>query len=153
ELQRWIELEKENTEILNSYKNISTRKFETGNSPMVDVLRADIMLKDAKTRIQILEDKRQPLLSTFNNLLKRDETASVTVTDTLSVDYPTGFFNKDSLLHNNPLLTELDLRTRASEINEVVAKKQGLPNLGVGLDYVVVGEPSGMVSTDNGKDV
>lgn len=153
ELQRWIELEKENIEILNSYKNIATRKFENGNSPMVDVLRVDIMLKDAQTRIQILEDKRQPLLSTFNNLLNRDETANVAISDTLSVDYPTGFFNKDSLLHNNPLLTELDLRIRASEVNEVIAKKQGLPNLGVGLDYVVIGEPSGMVSADNGKDV
>jgi len=120
---------------------------------MVDVLRVDIMLKDAETRLQILNDKEKSLLSTFNNLLNRSENAPVVVADSLSIQELPVAVSKDSLLNRNPVLTELDLKIKASEASEVVAQKQGLPNVGVGLDYVIVGEPSGMTSADNGKDV
>ena len=60
---------------------------------------------------------------------------------------------KDSLLLRNPAINDLDLKKKASQANEIVAQKQGLPNIGVGLDYVIVGEPSGMSVNDAGKDV
>jgi len=153
ELDKWKQIEQENIGILESYKTIATTKFENGRGSMVDVLRVDIMLKDAETRLQILNDKEKPLLSTFNNLLNRSENAPVVVADSLSIQELPVAVSKDSLLNRNPVLTELDLKIKASEASEVVAQKQGLPNVGVGLDYVIVGEPSGMTSTDNGKDV
>lgn len=153
ELNKWKQIEQENIDILESYKTIATTKFENGRGSMVDVLRVDIMLKDAETRLQILNDKEKPLLSTFNNLLNRNENAPVVVADSLSIQNLTVALSKDSLLNRNPVLTELDLKIKASEASEVVAQKQGLPNVGIGLDYVIVGEPSGMTSADNGKDV
>jgi len=153
ELDKWKQIEQENIGILESYKTIATTKFENGRGSMVDVLRVDIMLKDAETRLQILNDKEKSLLSTFNNLLNRSENAPVVVADSLSIQEPPVAVSKDSLLNRNPVLAELDLKIKASEASEVVAQKQGLPNVGVGLDYVIVGEPSGMTSADNGKDV
>lgn len=153
ELNKWKKLEKENIAILNSYKNITTRKFENGNSPMVDVLRVDILLKEAETRLRILDDKEKPLLSAFNSLLNRNETSPVEVIDSLTANIFSVEMKKDSLLEKNPVLAELDLKMHASEASETAAQKKGLPNIGVGLDYVVVGQPSGMTSADNGKDV
>jgi outer membrane protein, heavy metal efflux system len=153
ELNKWKELEKENMSILDSWKKVATRKFENGNGSMVDVLRVDIMLKDAGTRLQILNDKEKSLLSAFNNLLNCDENEPVIVADSLFVQELPFDLSKDSLLARSPLLFELELKIRAGEASEVVAKKQALPNLGVGLDYVIVGEPSEMTSADNGKDV
>lgn len=153
ELNKWEQIEQENIDILESYKTIAIRKFENGSGSMVDVLRVDIMLKDAETRLQILNDKEKPLLSMFNNLLNRDENAPVVVADSLSIQELPVAVSKDSLLHRNPVLTGLDLKIKASEASEVVARKQGLPNVGVGLDYVVVGKSSAMTVSDNGKDV
>lgn len=153
ELNKWKQIEQENIDILKSYKTIATTKFENGRGSMVDVLRVDIMLKDAETRLKILNDKEKPLLSTFNNLLNRNEYAPIVVADSLSIQELPAGISKDSLLNRNPVLAELDLKIKASEASEVVAQKQGLPNVGVGLDYVIVGEPSGMTSADNGKDV
>lgn len=153
ELNKWKQTEQENIDILESYKTIATTKFENGRGSMVDVLRVDIMLKDAETRLKILNDKEKPLLSTFNNLLNRNEYAPIVVADSLSIQELPAGISKDSLLNRNPVLAELDLKIKASEASEVVAQKQGLPNVGVGLDYVIVGEPSGMTSADNGKDV
>jgi outer membrane protein TolC len=153
ELNRWKQIEQENIDILESYKTIATAKFENGRGSMVDVLRVDIMLEDAQTRLQILNDKERQLLSTFNNLLNRDENEQVEIVDSLSVEHLSTEISTDSLLMRNPALAELELKTRASEASEVIAQKQGLPNVGVGLDYVVVGKSSAMTVSDNGKDV
>ncbi|QGY45823.1 TolC family protein [Maribellus comscasis] len=153
ELQQMQEIERENIEILESYKTIATRKFENGAAPMVDVLRVDIMLKDSRTTLEILNEKERALVSTFNNLLNRNENEDVIIADTLPAAAVEIEAVKDSLLLRNPTINALDLKTKASKANEIVAQKQGLPNIGVGLDYVVVGERSDMSVAGAGKDV
>ena len=51
------------------------------------------------------------------------------------------------------MLNALDLKRRASEANETVAQKEGLPKLGVGLDYAIVGKRTDMEVADNGKNI
>lgn len=153
ELYQLLKIERKNIEILESYKNIATGKFRNGAAPMVDVLRVDIMLNDAQARLEILNKKEHALVSTFNNLLSRDNKEEVLVADTLLASEIERKADKDSLLMHNPAISALDLKTRASQANESVAQKQGLPAIGVGLDYIVVGEPLGMSVADAGKDV
>lgn len=145
------QIEKKNVEILETYKTIATIKFGNGSS-MVDVLKVDIMLKEATINLIILNKKRKPLLTTFNNLLNRNENESVLVNDSLVISSIEEIFDKDSLLTNNPILNELDLKYRASEANERTAIKQGLPKIGVGLDYVIIGERNDVILADNGKN-
>ena len=153
ELKQWKKIEQKNIDILESYKNIANSKFKSGTAPMVDVLRVDIMLKDATTSLSILNQKEKPLRTLFNKLLNRDENEVVAINDSLTADSLPANFQKDSLLSNNPVLNALDLKIKASEAGERAAQKQGLPKLGVGLDYVVVAERTDMALTDNGKDV
>ena len=153
ELNRLKAIEQENIELLQSYKSISNSKFKNGVSPMTDVLRVDIMLKDAQTNLSILNKKEKPLLATFNNLLNRDENELVVVPDSLTMESLPENFRRDSLFMNNPMLEALDLQQQASEKSEVAAQKQGLPKLGVGLDYTIVGKRTDMDVADNGKNV
>ncbi|MEM6644414.1 MAG: TolC family protein, partial [Bacteroidota bacterium] len=120
---------------------------------MVDVLRVDIMLKDASTNLQILTKKREPLVATFNALINRDEAEEVIVEDTLTIETLLNDYRRDSLLTDNPILNELELKLKASEEMEQVAIKQGLPKFGVGLDYAIVGNRSGVELPDNGQDI
>ncbi|GGF43804.1 TolC family protein [Echinicola rosea] len=153
ELNQWKEIERENIEILESYKTIANKKFENGAGTMVDVLRVDIMLKDATTNLSILNDKEAPLLTRFNKLLNREENALVIVEDSLVAQALPDNFRKDSLLTNNPVLEELDLKIASSEASEEVAYKQGLPKFGVGLDYAIVGNRPEVELPDNGQDI
>lgn len=157
ELNQWLILERENTEILESFKTIATSKFENAEGTLVDVLRVDLMLKDAVTTIKILEEKRQPLVSVFNKLLNQDESTPVQTPDTLTVSEEVLNFSKDSLSTTNPVVEEISLKIKASEAQAVLAEKQRMPQLGVGLDYVVVGPREdlapGMSVPDNGQDV
>ncbi|MEB2786305.1 TolC family protein [Algoriphagus persicinus] len=158
ELNQWKKIEQENIDILQSYKTISNSKFKNGTGTMVDVLRVDIMLKDATTNLSILDQKEKPLITTFNKLLDRDENETVLVVDSLLAESLADNYRKDSLLINNPVLEELDLKIASSVASEEVAYKQGLPKFGLGLDYVMVGDRRDLASDiaaplDNGKDV
>ncbi len=153
ELNRLKAIEQENIEILQSYKTIANSKFKNGVSPMTDVLRVDIMLKDAQTNLSILTKKEKPLLVTFNNLLNREENEAVLVQDSLVVESLPENFRRDSLLTNNPMLDAIDLKQQASEKSELAAQRQGLPKMGVGLDYAIVGKRTDMEVEDNGKNI
>ncbi len=153
ELKDFVRIEQENISILESYKTIATQKFKNGTGTMVDVLRVDIMLKDAQTNLSILRDKEKPLLTTFNKLLNRPENELVQISETLNAEIIADSYRKDSLIAANPKLKALDLKLQASQAAEIVAQKQGLPKLGIGLDYVLVGERTDISMPDNGKNV
>lgn len=153
ELQKLALLEEENVGVLESYKSIATVKFQNGKGAMVDVLRVDIMLNDAITNLSILQQKEKPLLAQFNQLLNREEASSVIIVDSLAIqDLPINY-RKDSIYSNHPLLSKLDYNIKASEAARALAIKQGLPNVGLGLDYVIVGQRNDINTADNGKDV
>ena len=153
ELHELISIEQVNISLLESYKAIAAKKFANANGTMVDVLRVDIMLKDAQTNLNILRDKEKPFLTVFNKLLNRPDNEKVVISDSLKSEYLADDFRKDSLFINNPVLNALDLKIQASEASGLAAHKQGLPKLGIGLDYVIVGESNHMVIPDNGKDI
>lgn len=152
EVNQKIVLQKENKAILNSYKQLATTKFKNGKSSMVDVIRVDIMVENTDTDIKLLEDQLKPLVVQFNKLLNREENTTFQVDETIDlIEIPINY-RKDSLLVNHPLLKALDLKMQSEQQAEELSKKQGLPKLGVGLDYVFVGQGNNSFS-DNGKDV
>ncbi len=138
ELNRMREIEQKNIDILESYKSIANSKFKNGLAPMVDVLRVDIMLKEAVTNLSILTIKEKTLKTTFNKLLNRDVAEEVSIITTLANESLQDSFRRDSIATNNPLLNALDLKIKASEASEIAAQKNGLPKLGVGLDYAIM---------------
>jgi len=152
-IRQWETIEEENIAILESWKNMATKKLENGESSMVDVLRADIMLKDASTNLKILKDQEKPLLARFNKLLNQPSDQEVEVAEPMISDSFTMDMNRDSLLNNHPTLKRLELMQQSSEASETAARKNGFPKLGVGLDYVAVGERTDMTVDDNGRDV
>ncbi|QKG81105.1 TolC family protein [Tenuifilum thalassicum] len=153
ELNEWIRIEQENINVLKSYKTIANQKFNEGAGSMVDVLRVDIMLKDSETNLEILKTKETPLIASFNKLLNRPENEAVSTGDSLKTILLPTDFRKDSLTALNPKIKALSLKLQASLASERAAKKQGLPKLGVGLDYVIVDKGSNLSLPDNGKDI
>ncbi|CAM3783233.1 TolC family protein [Flavobacterium gelidilacus] len=151
ELVKLQNIEQENIKILESYKNIANAKFENGKGNLVDVLRVDIMIKDAQTNLEILNKKEPALISWLNSILNRKYDEKIVVSQEIEVIELPFQYRKDSIA-TNPLLQELELKKQASDVAIEVARKQGLPKLGLGLDYVLVGK--GMNNfPDSGKDV
>lgn len=153
ELEQWRRYEEDNLSILNSYKRIVSAKYENNEGTMVDILRLDIEIKDAKTRLSLLNKKKKPLTAKLNQLVNRDISKEIHIQDSLALLPETEPVLKDSILANNPVLKELKYKTEAGKAREIAAEKQGLPKLGVGLDYVIVNERPDITMPDNGKNI
>ncbi|MEJ2545862.1 MAG: TolC family protein, partial [Calditrichaceae bacterium] len=153
ELNQIRQIEQENITLLDAYKTIALQKFQNGEGTMVNVLRTDIMLKDARTNLDILNTKEKPLLASINQLLNREENEPVEVADTLNIMPLPNDTIQDSMLVKNPGLHKFDLLYKSQKEAEKAAFRQGLPKFGIGLDYVIVDERADMDVPDNGKDV
>jgi outer membrane protein TolC len=155
ELYQIEAIEEENKAILETFKTIANSKYENGKGTMVDLLRVDIMVDDVKTNLSILDSKKKPLKIRFNKLLNRDQMDSIAIpSEVPSIEAQSfGESDSDSLFAEHPLMEQLNLQIEASEAKVLAIKKQGLPKIGVGLDYVLVGERTDMDAPDNGKDV
>ena len=152
EVNTVILLQRANRDILRSYKILSTSSFKNGKGSMIDVLRVEILLENTETEIQLLLDKKIPLITQFNKILNRADTTPVQILDSLSVEQVIDQYRKDSLLISNPTLTVIDLQLKSAQTQEELAKKLGFPKFGLGIDYVLIDKNNSSIA-DNGKDV
>lgn len=135
EVNREILLLKENRKILLSYKQLATTGFKVGKNGMSDVIRVDIMIENTDTEIKLLEDKIKPLTVHFNRLLNKEDSSILEIDESIELaDIPLNY-RRDSLLLNNPILQSLDFKYQSAQASEVLARKEGSPGFGVGVDY------------------
>ncbi|MBC8265811.1 MAG: TolC family protein [Flavobacteriales bacterium] len=152
-LQKDLQLQKENREILFTFKQLSTTAFKNGKSSMSDVIRVDIMIDLSNTTILLLEDKIKPLSTRFNKLLNKDENSVIKIHNTLDEPLLIKEYGKDSLVLKNPIIESFALKIKSAQQEVRLAKKSGLPNFGIGLDYVILDKRTDMNVSENGRDI
>ncbi|SFT70843.1 Outer membrane protein TolC [Algoriphagus locisalis] len=152
ETHELIAIEEENLRILETYYSLATSKFENGQGSLADALRVDIMIQASKTNVEVLKMKIKGSNSWLNSLLARSHDSPVEISEKLEIWDADEMLSPDSI-QTNPLLESIDLKIQASEASVLVAQKQGMPKLGAGVDYVLVGERTDVVMADNGKNV
>ncbi|MCF8246378.1 MAG: TolC family protein [Saprospiraceae bacterium] len=136
ELEEQIRIQRENLRVLETDKELATVKFQQGQAPMVDAIRADIMMDEVKTEIAILEQKRKPLEIAFNQLLARDAASPVTISGSLPEPVVGAAARRDSLVGNNPMLAVFDKQIQVAKAEEKVADFMRKPMIGGGLQYM-----------------
>ena len=85
-------------------------------------------------------------------MLNRNEEVSIKVTDSILVMNKFEFLDKE-LINQNPKLLELDNLQISLLKSELAIKKEGLPKIGLGLDYVFIENRAVDNLLDNGKDI
>ncbi|MFT6166721.1 MAG: outer membrane protein TolC [Vicingaceae bacterium] len=152
EANQHLQLLAENLDILKTYKRLATSSFENNRGSMVDLIRVDIMIENAETDLMILNDQIVPLQVQFNRLLNRSDSLPLAIAETIELTIMEKGYRRDSLLAGNPIIESLELQQKAMQESEVLARKNALPQFGVGLDYAFIGERSDVSISDNGKD-
>jgi outer membrane protein TolC len=150
ELNRDIDIYQENIDALQDYQEIADSKYEVDKSKMIDVIRVQLEIIQAETDIEILKDKRRPMEVGFNNLLNREADLPIVIPGNLGINEVETRYLRDSLM-NNPRIKKVDLHIQAAKIEEKIRYNEGLPKLGAGFDYLIVGK-SGYEVTNNGSD-
>ena len=150
QMREVLELERENLRVLESYEELVTTQLRSGDGQLSSVYRVQMEIEEAETRISILQEQLLQLQQSFNRLLNLPPQSELEIADTLLTDEE--IVATDSLgLH--PAVAQFAQMKESAQYQELAAQKSGFPSLGLGLDYVMVGERSDMAVEDNGKDV
>jgi len=152
ELNQMIQLEEDNLQILDSYRELALSKFSNGKGAMVDVVRIDIKRNESATNIQLLKDQNQPLKFAFNSLLNRELSETIQIPNSLFFSKNKSHGNIDSLFASNPKLLLLDKKIASYEAQVVIAKKEGYPMIGLGIDYSIISKRDIPDFEMNGQD-
>ncbi len=153
-IEKAIDITQENIKILEVFKRLSLVKIEAGKASIIDELRVELELNDLNNQLALLSDTKQMLQVKFNNLLNAETSASIEVPETLwqdelPIDRQAIL---ESIYNSNHELKSMDYRLNSFVNQEVVAKKEGLPMLTVGLDYTIIEKNPMSTVADNGKD-
>jgi outer membrane protein TolC len=140
----------ENIEILKTFEALALNELENNRATMVDVLKIRIEKNELENNHNTILENFKSKQIAYNLLLNRDETILVNTLDSLTIENT--LFKKE-LISENPQLLKLSNLQNALEKAELVSKKEGLPTIGIGLDYVIVENRAVENLFDNGKDI
>tara|TARA_R110000765_G_scaffold100260_2_gene187948 strand:- start:5621 stop:6919 length:1299 start_codon:yes stop_codon:yes gene_type:complete len=142
----------ENIQLLKTYERLALTSVETGKASAVDVLRLQIRQNELQQQKEVLEEKFKAEQSAFNNLLNRNENEFVEPVAVLEIPTENESYNTEALSLNAELL-KYDKLYESVIQSEVLNKREGLPMIGFGIDYLPVSERTDMQVIENGKDV
>jgi len=151
ELDKEIEIMEANLSIFRSYEPITKTKYESNLVSLADLIRVQIQIDDASTKVDLLKLKKKPLLSDFNTLLNRD--LDIEIDLDLAADLMVDNYQLDSALVNQPEIRALNAKLIALDYELELVELNRKPNIGVGLDYGVVSKREDIAVPDNGKDI
>jgi len=141
----------ENIEIMKTFEELALIELENNRSTMVDVLKIRMEKNELYNKLHKVEENTIAKSTAFNLLLNRAENSTINVTENITLEN-SDLFNKADIT-NNPKVLQLNNLESALEKAELAVKKEGLPMIGVGLDYVVVDKRDMTDLLDNGKDI
>lgn len=150
ELEALLSVQAANLELLRTWKRLATVKYENGETALADVFRIDLLIKELETELSLIEGRRKPLTITLNRLLNREDTDIIAVAQWAELDATDAISSVDWSTH--PRMLELEKRIAAKQALTKAVEKQGLPKVGAGLDYVIVGEREDATVPDNGRN-
>lgn len=126
----------------------------SGSGKLTDVLRLQVQIKALESDLQQLEVDKRPLLVRFNQLLGRDKNEPVNIENKVESSKETGWevAMLEQILETNPMLLMLEKEGLAYQKQGEMAKLEGKPMFGLGVNYMVFSPrpESGMVGGMDG---
>ncbi|MCH7657863.1 MAG: TolC family protein [Bacteroidetes bacterium] len=154
-LEEAIRITDETLDLLSSFKNLATIKFEAGKKDgMIDVLRVEMDIEELKEQLAYLIDTELPLVAQFEQLLNTKLEQEVTFPDVLWLDN-VNIDKKaiyDSIIAQNPILQKLEHEALSWNEQIDVARRLGMPSFVIGMSYINISERTDIELPDNGKD-
>nr|MBI1231752.1 TolC family protein [Cytophagales bacterium] len=119
--------------------SMSTMGGAASSGKLTDVLRLQVQIKALESDLIQLELDRRPLLARFNQLLGRDTAAPVDLGADVETQLEEGWelTMLEDILRTNPMLLMLEKEGLAYQKQAEMAKLEGKPMFGLGLNYMM----------------
>lgn len=146
ELNQKIAISKEAIDLVRELEILVKVRYETARAGLADLLRIQMEEQRLQTQIENLQDKINPIQSLFNAYLNRDPGSEVITPPTIE---PQEFsMDKEQLRAKirgqNPEFSELDAREQMLNKQRDLARMNGRPSFGLGVE--VMGRDFGSMS-------
>jgi outer membrane protein, heavy metal efflux system len=154
----WIEeaqkTARENIALVSQLEGVARTRFKTGGT-LGAVTKAQVELSRLQDRLASIEDMEQPLRARLNSLLGRPLEAPLPTPSLSGLEFAS-MPDKEQLFlwqkEANPLLEKYSHIIERESYSLRHARKQGMPEFGFGLDYIVTGDSRMSGTPDSGKD-
>lgn len=150
-LRYTAELEDEQLQILVDLKSIVASNYENNKTNLVDVLRVDLEIDKQKSNIHILKNQDDALVTQLNQLMNRQLTTPIEILYPKQILEQKEFMQMDSIAKDHPRLASIRKRQAANKSALELAKKQAMPQFGLGLDYAII-QDRNVQNADAGQD-
>ncbi len=151
-LKRNIAITQDRIRLTQDLEKVATTRYKAG-APLAPTMQAQVELGRMEDRINSLKDMLHPLEAKLNALLNRPSNAVLPISTTLP--YQAVGTEADAvvqnLYHTSPELMELEARIELSNSQLKLARRQRLPDVTLGVNYIDTGNASSVVA-DSGKD-
>ncbi len=149
-----IRITGDNLELLTSFEEVVRARYRVGSGSHPELIRVQVELGQLEDRLAQLRAMRPTYVADLNAALNRPTGAPVELLTELpgrvaSVDGPA---LAEIARRSNPVLLALDERIEEQRIRTDVARKEGLPDFTVGLDYIVTDEAINSSIAESGDD-
>ena len=136
-----IGITRENLDLMNTFRSLVLVKLEAGMVSAVDEYRLEIEIGDLENQLALLLDNQDVQTAGFNNLLNSKTEQAVQLPEVLpTTELPVDKAALlDSIRSGNHKLLGMDRQIEAFQSRQDAARKSGLPEFSVGLEYMVTG--------------
>jgi outer membrane protein TolC len=149
-LGREIELTQQHIQLLENIERVAESRVRSGASAS-EVIKTQLELAQLRQRLQTLDEQRRPVDAALNAALNRDARTPVQEIRELEIRTLESETAVLGAMENNPDLLALRHARRSSEADSVAARKNGLPDFTLGIEWIGIGDASSTVS-DSGQD-
>ncbi|MCK4873858.1 MAG: TolC family protein [Phycisphaerales bacterium] len=153
-LKRSIDITSDSIELLQQFERVTRARYRVAETGHADIIKIQVELGILEDRLRQLRDFQAPYTARLNAVLNRPADAALAWPHSVS-DRVTDVGNDvlfAVLRERNPRLIALGEEIERERIAAEIARKDGLPDLTVGLAYTVIGERDGVGIPENGDD-
>jgi len=153
-LDATIAITEENLELLRSFEGVLRARYRVGSGSHPELIRAQVELGQLEDRLARLRSMRPAYVAELNAALNRpsgEDVARMT-----GLPGRVASIDADGLAEiarrSNPVLLAMDEQVEEQRFLSEAARKDGLPEFMVGLDYIVTGEAMNSSTPGSGDD-
>ncbi|SFU54263.1 Outer membrane protein TolC [Pustulibacterium marinum] len=144
----------QHNDLLTTYEQWALKAVETNSASTVSVLKLQMRHNNVQAQQQVVAQQYAATLAQFKEVLNTAEVPEIQWTTDFVIpakELEVAIETDSLVLH--PELVKYDRLYESVTQSEVVNQKGKSPMIGVGVDYINVGERSDMQVSDNGKDI
>ncbi|MFG0257737.1 MAG: TolC family protein [Phycisphaerales bacterium JB043] len=149
-----VAITRENLDLLRSFEEVLRARYRVGSGSHPELVRVQVELGQVEDRVTQLEAMRPPYVAELNAALNR--TIDAEVPRIVNIEGRVATIDATGLSQiarrRNPILLALDEEIEQQRSLGDAARKQGLPDLTIGVDYVFTGDAISPSTPGSGDD-